>query len=70
MKNTARAIAITPSICPLCLHENHCEVDKKEGCWCMSAYIPTSLRNQIPTELKNKACLCLSCIEKAKTRSL
>ncbi|WP_440876887.1 cysteine-rich CWC family protein [Thalassotalea sp. PLHSN55] len=50
--------------CPLCQQENKCAVSAKEGCWCMKTPIPKALIAQLPTELKNKTCICNACVEK------
>ena len=52
--------------CPLCEKANLCDVDNKQGCWCVSAKIPKELLNNLANEEKNKRCICQACIEKFK----
>jgi len=59
-------ILIDDSICPLCQSNNQCGIDSKSPCWCTKEGIPRELISQVPTELKNKACICQACINKFK----
>ncbi|MBF6624743.1 MAG: cysteine-rich CWC family protein [Pseudomonas stutzeri] len=54
-----------PSRCPLCGQSNQCgqcepQADE-QPCWCFSATIDLHARQQIPSEARNKACLCARC---------
>ena len=49
--------------CPLCNQANHCGlISGEEPCWCANRVIPKSLLEQIPEQLKNKACICNQCL--------
>lgn len=54
---------INASICPLCQQLNRCNVKASTGCWCMKTKMPAALLAQVPTAIKNKRCICNSCIE-------
>jgi hypothetical protein len=53
--------------CPLCGQPNECQLTTaspwKGPCWCAKLEIPEALLAQVPAELRNRACLCRSCIE-------
>ena len=55
-----------PASCPLCGHENDCQLCSpaayKGQCWCASVKFPDALLEQIPPEFRNKACLCRDCV--------
>lgn len=56
-------------ICPLCGKENGCGYEKGMDhftCWCATIDVPKELREQVPDELKGKACICRDCINKFK----
>ncbi|WP_066718473.1 cysteine-rich CWC family protein [Clostridium sp. Marseille-P299] len=56
-------------LCPLCGKENNCGYEKGSdhfSCWCTTTEVPKELREQIPEELKGKACICYDCIMKYK----
>lgn len=56
---------INKSKCPLCGKPNHCRFEMglaHEGCWCETIEIPKELREQIPEELRGKACICKECV--------
>ncbi|WP_019029258.1 cysteine-rich CWC family protein [Colwellia piezophila] len=50
------------SICPLCEQSNRCDVNAKQGCWCLNIQVPPALLAQIPAELKGISCVCNACI--------
>jgi hypothetical protein len=58
--------------CPLCGGDNRCaiELERETGqaqapCWCMSATFTAALRERIPLEARNLACICARCMTKA-----
>jgi prepilin-type N-terminal cleavage/methylation domain-containing protein/prepilin-type processing-associated H-X9-DG protein len=55
-----------PNSCPLCGGANECQLCSpaayKGPCWCAQTQIPEALLAQVPPELKNKACICRSCV--------
>jgi hypothetical protein len=58
---------IDPAACPLCNKNNKCgniaSCESNKGCWCSDPAIqfPDDLLAKIPSEMKNKACICKSC---------
>lgn len=52
--------------CPLCGGVNDCQLctvaAHKGPCWCARVKIPEELLAQIPSELRNQACLCRNCV--------
>ncbi|MFQ5345520.1 MAG: cysteine-rich CWC family protein [Mariprofundus sp.] len=59
---------IDPCTCPLCGRANHCAVAENSGqltepCWCMRVQIPSALRDQIPPQAKQRACICSNCLQ-------
>jgi hypothetical protein len=58
--------AFDPGKCPLCGAANHCQLctaDAYKGpCWCARVQIPDELLAQVPAELKNRACICQTCV--------
>ncbi|MBF0264000.1 MAG: cob(I)yrinic acid a,c-diamide adenosyltransferase [Gammaproteobacteria bacterium] len=60
MKNNS----IDDSICPLCQKKNHCQARNTAlSCWCHQKVIPEELIARVPEELKNKTCICQSCVD-------
>ena len=54
---------INDYICPLCQQPNQCKSkDKSNNCWCDNKKIPEALLAKVPESLKNKTCICESCI--------
>ena len=57
-----------PSRCPLCGGANECQLSSpvayKGQCWCASVEIPAELLARVPENLRNRACICRSCVEK------
>ncbi|WP_312703304.1 cysteine-rich CWC family protein [Stutzerimonas nitrititolerans] len=57
--------AFDPTCCPLCGQPNQCGQCEPQGaeqpCWCFSAIIAPDARQRIPSEARNKACLCARC---------
>ncbi|MDP8268867.1 MAG: cysteine-rich CWC family protein [Candidatus Tenebribacter davisii] len=60
---------IVEKICPICGKDNNCMVQCEEPCWCLKIEIPQELINLIPADKKNKACICLKCIQDFKKDS-
>jgi hypothetical protein len=55
---------INDQVCPFCQTENNCRAGSHVGCWCVDIQIPAQMLKLLPTELKNKSCICAGCIEK------
>ncbi len=53
-------------ICPFCKGKNNCMAHSKNPCWCNDIEIPAQLINLVPSHLKRKSCICLSCINAFK----
>ncbi|MEY4917132.1 MAG: hypothetical protein RL616_1045 [Verrucomicrobiota bacterium] len=57
-----------PAACPLCGAANECQLCSpaafKGRCWCADAEITDELLARIPENLRNRACICQSCVEK------
>ena len=57
-----------PAACPLCGGSNECQLcsaDARKGrCWCFSVGMPDALLARVPENLRNRACICLRCVEK------
>jgi hypothetical protein len=53
--------------CPLCGQPNECQLCAdtayKGPCWCAKVEIPRALFARVPVELRNRACICRTCIE-------
>ena len=54
------------NLCPLCGSPNDCQLCTpnayKGPCWCDGVEIPETLIAQVPTELRNKTCICRECV--------
>ncbi len=50
--------------CPLCQQDNDCGVKGSEPCWCTVTRIAPELLEQIPEQLRRKACVCKTCADK------
>ena len=67
-------MSIDPLNCPLCGDANFCaNVSKSDNnalCWCNSPAIvfPEELIHQVPSALRQKACICKNCADKFKNR--
>ena len=57
---------IDEKICPICGKDNNCMAHCDESCWCVKIKIPQELIDLIPDNKKNKACICLNCIQNFK----
>lgn len=56
--------------CPICGKDNNC--GHRQGlpdgeCWCSNIKVPKALRDQIPPNMRMKACICKECVVKFKT---
>src|SRR5688572_10792186 len=55
-----------PARCPLCGGANDCRLCTsaayKGPCWCESVNIPPALLVRVPTEARNRACICRDCV--------
>src|SRR6266576_1480060 len=55
-----------PDRCPICGNSNGCQLcdvgGHKGPCWCARTSIPDSLLARVPLELRNRSCLCQSCV--------
>jgi len=61
---------LDPGQCPLCRRPNQCQRcgDSPSGgpCWCERAEIPAALLARVPEELRDRACICPDCVERAR----
>jgi len=55
--------SVQESQCVLCGNSNNCMANCQKTCWCMTVDIPETVLAKVPDDKKNKACICLSCIE-------
>jgi hypothetical protein len=56
---------VDANLCPLCGKPNDCQraaFARKGSCWCMKENIADELLAQVPTEVRNKACVCRACV--------
>jgi hypothetical protein len=57
---------VDPSQCPLCGRPNQRPLRTapahEDPCWCMNTVIPGGLLARVPAHLRNKACICQSCV--------
>ncbi|MFC5701486.1 cysteine-rich CWC family protein [Cohnella faecalis] len=54
--------------CPICGGSNFCAMEAgtaSQGCWCFETKFPKELLDRVPEELRDKACICRSCAERA-----
>ncbi|MBB3113671.1 hypothetical protein FHS18_005784 [Paenibacillus phyllosphaerae] len=53
--------------CPLCGKDSNCGYNQADPastrCWCFHASFPPEIFEQIPAELRKKACICQTCLE-------
>jgi len=51
--------------CPLCGKANTCQADTApHNCWCLEVTVPQELIDKVPSNLRDKACICRVCIER------
>jgi len=55
---------INDKCCPLCQGDNQCGIKNKAPCWCRQSEMPIELINQVPKNLKDKSCICQTCLKK------
>jgi len=59
-------VEIGPALCPLCGRANDCQLCTtsayKGPCWCAALQIPDELLNRVPSEARNRACICRDCV--------
>ena len=53
---------INQEACPFCKNANSCQAKGSSPCWCYNAAIPTELTALVPITLKNKSCICFTCV--------
>ena len=60
------ASALDPTQCPLCGRSNQCPLcaaaPSAGPCWCASVEFPEALLACVPPNLRNRACVCESCV--------
>ena len=53
---------IDPARCPLCSEPNDCQLAAgRTKCWCFEAAVPRDIREQVPVEARDAACICRRC---------
>ena len=65
-----KAISEKRKLCPFCQNNNRCTVNSDAACWCSNTIIPEGLVALLPLSLKDKRCICLSCIKDYKNDTL
>ena len=66
-----KAETIDPQKCPLCGKPNACLMaacaQNPAACWCNSPEVAflSDLLQRLPVQVKDKACICLACAQKA-----
>ena len=62
------ATFFNPAECPLCGGPNDCLLCApgvaRGPCWCVDAGLPSELLARVPENLRNRACICRTCLEK------
>lgn len=55
------------TLCPACGARNHCSLANPRSathdCWCYGVSIDPQVLEALPTELRDKACLCPRCAQ-------
>jgi hypothetical protein len=60
---------INEKICPFCQIDNRCGVNSASICWCHEVEVPEGLINLLAVEVKDKSCICSSCIDAYKNNT-
>jgi hypothetical protein len=56
---------VDPRRCPLCGGPNECGIAAGAStCWCFTTEIPPDVRDRIPAEARDLACVCRACAER------
>ena len=56
---------VDPRRCPLCGGPNDCGIAAGAStCWCFTAEIPADVRDRIPPDARDLACVCRACAER------
>jgi hypothetical protein len=56
---------VDPRRCPLCGGPNDCGIAAGAStCWCFTTDIPSDVRDRIPPEARDLACVCRACAER------
>lgn len=59
---------LNPAACPLCGKVNDCllaaRVAGRQPCWCAHEEFPAELLDRVPVNLRHRACICKTCLEK------
>jgi hypothetical protein len=54
-----------PQQCPLCGKSNACGIAAgKSSCWCFTTEIPQDVKDRVPEEARDLACVCQACAER------
>jgi hypothetical protein len=65
-------VALDEPVCPLCGGPNGCAAaasgSLKVSCWCSELILPPSALEDIPPDLRGKACICRDCALAAGAR--
>lgn len=57
-------------LCPFCQDNNRCAVNSDSACWCSNVVVPEGIIELLPLSLKDKSCICLTCINEYKNNAL
>jgi cysteine-rich CWC protein len=56
---------VDPRRCPLCGGPNDCGIAAGAStCWCFTTEIPSDVRDRIPPDARDLACVCRACAER------
>jgi hypothetical protein len=66
------ALPLAATLCPLCGEVNRCamELERETGvpqgpCWCTQAKFGAELLARVPTQARDRACICQNCAGRA-----
>jgi hypothetical protein len=55
---------VDPGACPICQGDNACGLAAgRSHCWCFSAPLAPEVRQRVPAEAVDLACVCRACLE-------